>query len=259
MFMRRTSEGLALLLHVSGNLAALRASLAMCIATASVVVLQLGCVSTVSQPPAIGFVEPPRAELEASLAQDRIDASDVIQLKFADGTTTSLIQTYHVAPDGTIEVAGRGKIQVAGKTLQEVQQAVQQATAASAAAKELLDIALSEYYLVTVDEHGARRLSRVPLKGELRVKDAVADLPNVSSKVIWITRPNPSRYLSEQVLPVDWEAVANDEENPTNYRLKAGDWLFVAHEPAQGFARFYNAFTGMLGTSDLPRGTVADM
>jgi protein involved in polysaccharide export with SLBB domain len=219
--------------------------------------VQCGCVSTVSQPPAIGFAEPPRAELDASLAQHRIEASDVLQLKFADGTTTSITQTYYVAPDGTIEVAGQGKIQVAGKTLREAQQAVQQAVAVSAAAAELLDVALSEYYLVTVDQNGVKRLTRVPLKGEVRVKDALANVPKVSDKVIWITRPNPSRYLTEQILPVDWEAVARDESSPTNHLIKAGDWLFVAHEPAAGFARFYNAFTGMLRPAEMPAGKAA--
>lgn len=219
------------------------------------VVSEFACVSATSQPPAIGFAEPPRAELKASLAQDRVEPSDVLQLKLADGTVASVTQSYHVAPDGTIDLSGHGRIQVAGKTLQQVQEAIQQATAATQAASELVEVTLSEYYLVTVDQHGARHLTRVPLKGELQVRDALANVPKISEKVIWIARPDSSRYLSEQIFPVDWDAVSADAASPTNFKLQAGDWLFVAHEPAAGLARVYNSVTGMFGASRLPPGT----
>lgn len=250
--MRRTCGVSIALLRISG---ATLCRQIMAVLLLLGLVSELACVSTTSQPPAIGFAEPPRAELEASLAQERIKSSDVLQVKLADGTVASVTQTYHVAPDGTIELSGHGKIQVAGKTLQQVQEAIQQATAVTAAASEVVDVTLSEYYLVTVDEYGAKHLTRVPFKGEPSVKDALANVPKVSDKVIWIARPNPSRYLSEQVLPVDWDSVSRDATSPTNFKLKPGDWLFVAHEPAAGLARVYNSVTGMFGASQLPSGT----
>lgn len=214
------------------------------VAVATLLGTQVSCVSTPAVPRTIGFVEPPRAELEASLAQDHIKASDVLQLKFPDGSKASVTQTFQVAPDGTIEVSGRGKVQVAGKTLKQAQEAVQAAMAVSASVENAIELAMSEYYLVTVDANGLRRLQRVPIKGEPRVRDALANM-KVSDKIIWVARPDPNRYMSEQLKPIDWESIAHDSNSPTNYKLQAGDWLFVATEPTGGMARVYNAFTGL--------------
>jgi len=214
---------------------------------------QISCASTGSAPPTIGFVEPPRAELAASLAQTPIKASDVLQLKLPDGTKASVVQTFQVAPDGTIEISGQGKIQVAGKPLQQAQEAVQAAAAASASVQQAVELAMSEYCVVTVDPNGNRHLTRVPIKGETRVRDALGKM-NASDKIIWIARPDPSRYLSEQLLAVDWETIAHDPNNRFNYKLQPGDWLFVAEEPAKGFARVYNAVAGLgLPRSDVDR------
>ncbi|NUQ62389.1 MAG: polysaccharide biosynthesis/export family protein [Pirellulales bacterium] len=245
-------------LHVGSFSAALAGTrISAALGLVLVAAAQLGCVSAVRQQPAVAFVEPPRAELEASLAQDRIKASDVLQLRIADGTTATVTQTYHVAPDGTVEIAGQGKIQVADKTIRQAQQAIQKAMAVSEAAEQIVDLSLSEYYLVVVDENGTKRLTRVPIKGEVNVQGALAHVPGVSRKMIWIARPEPSRYLSEQILPVDWETVSRDAASPTNYALKPGDWLFVAEEPAEGLARVYNSVTGLFRSPELPRGHTA--
>jgi len=217
----------------------------------AVVASQTGCVSTVGQPSAIAFVEPPRAELEASLAKERIDANEVLQLRLADGTTASVVQTYYVSADGNIEIAGHGTVQVAGKTLREAQQVVQAAVAVSEATTQTVELMLSEYYLVVVDENGAKRLTRVPIKGEVRVKDALASVPAVRNKIVWIARPDLSRYLSEQILPVDWETISGDANAPGNHKLKPGDWLFVAEEPAKGMARVFNSVSAMLSSPDV--------
>jgi protein involved in polysaccharide export with SLBB domain len=213
---------------------------------------QVSCISPGAAPATIGFVEPPRAELAASLAQDRVKASDVLELKLADGTKATVTQTFQVAPDGTIEISGQGKVQVAGKTLQQAQEAVQAAVAVSSSVKQAVELAMSEYYLVTVDPNGVRHLTRVPIKGEPKVRDALANL-NVSDKLIWIARPDPSRYLSDKLLAVDWESIAHDPNNRSNYKLQPGDWLFVATEPANGFARVYNAFAGMATNQQVDR------
>lgn len=207
------------------------------------VATHLSC-ATPGSLPTYGFVEPPRAELQASLAQDPIKTSDVLQLKLPDGSQATLTETFLVAPDGTIEVRNSGKIQVAGKTLKQAQEAVQAAVAVSNAAEQAVELAMSEYYLVQVDRHGVKRLTRVPIKGELRVSDALAHL-KPSDKLIWVVRPDPSRYLAEQTVPIDWETVAHDRNNRANLKLQPGDWLFVAEEPANGAARVFSALAGM--------------
>jgi protein involved in polysaccharide export with SLBB domain len=214
---------------------------------------QISCASTgAAAAPTYGFIEPPKAELAASLAQDKIKASDVIQVKFPDGSKVSATQTLQVAPDGTVEISGRGKVQVAGKTLQQAQEAIQTATAVSGAVEQAIQLAMNEYYLVTVDDNGVKHFTRVPIKGEPRVRDALAKM-KLSDKIIWITRPDPSRYLRDQVLPVDWESIAHDPNNRTNYPLQPGDWLIVANEPSKGLARVYNAVSGMATAPSIDR------
>jgi len=213
---------------------------------------EVGCVGT-PQPRTAAYAPPPREELSRSLAQDRIKTSDVLQLKLpGDNTATATLnRTYQVAPDGTVELVGYGKVEVAGKTVEEAKQAVYEAVAVSSDVKQAIELARSEYFLVTVAADGTRQLTRVPLKGPVKVKDALAGTPGLSTKVIWIARPSSGGgSATDRILPVDWDAVARSLDESTNYELKAGDFLCVAHEPAQGFGRFFGAFTSMLSGPD---------
>jgi protein involved in polysaccharide export with SLBB domain len=223
--------------------------------------LLIGCAGPLVHQRTVGFVDPPRDQLQASLATDRIKVSDVLQLKLADGSTASATVDYQVGPDGSIHLSGHGKVQVAGKTLEEARQAVREALAASSAVQRAFELEHCEYYLVTVTSEGVQDLTRVPLRGTVTVKDALSGIPRLSSKMIWIARPVPGRAagdstglsLQDHVLPVDWEGVWRGEDTSTNHALRPGDWLFVADEPAKGVGRLFSALTSMLpsaGRSD---------
>ena len=208
--------------------------------------VQTGCMGPVMHQRAVGFVDPPRDKLQASLATDRIKVCDVLQFRLTDGSTVTLNGTYKVGADGAIELSGHGKVQVAGKTMEEAKQAVREAMAVKSLVHAAFDLDRSEYYLVTVTTDGVQDLTRVPLGGKETVKDAVNGIPRLSSKVLWLVRPTPGQTAKEQVLPIDWEGISRLDDNNTNYPLMAGDWLFVADEPATGFGRFFGAVTSML-------------
>jgi len=209
---------------------------------------QSGCMGPMLSQRPSAFVEPPRERLQAELANDRIKVSDVLQFTLNDGTSVNLSGTYKVGPDGDVELSGYGKIQVAGKTMEEAKQAIREVLAAKALVQAAFELGHSEYYLVTVTAEGVQDLTRVPLAGKVTVRDAVKGIPRLSNKVLWITRPAPGESVKEQVLAIDWEGVSRLDDNRTNYVLQAGDWLFVADEPAHGFGRFFGALTSMLSS-----------
>jgi protein involved in polysaccharide export with SLBB domain len=212
----------------------------------------IGCGAVASQQRTVGFVPPPREEVRAAAATERIQISDVLQCRLPDDSTATVNAVYQVASDGTIEVSGSGRVQVAGKTMQEAQQAVRAAVAVSAAAHEAIEIERSEYYLVAVSADGVKKVTHVPLKGHVTVKDAMKDIPRPSSKIIWITRTMPGQSVKEQVLPVDWEGISRGQSGAFNYGLQPGDFLFVADEPAKGVGRVFSAVANLFAPVDPP-------
>lgn len=208
--------------------------------------LVTGCSPIVHQR-SVAFVEPPRERLQASLTTDRIKVRDTLQLKLADGSAASLNGVYEVHADGSVEIRGYGKVQVAGKTIEEARNAVREALAAAHAAHQAIEVERSEYYLVTVTANGVQDLTRVPLGGRVTVKEAVRGIPRVQQKVMWIVRPTPraGNPREEQILPIDAEGLLHGSDTSTNFPLQAGDWLIVADEPVSGFGRLFGAVTSM--------------
>jgi polysaccharide biosynthesis/export protein len=96
---------------------------------------------------------------------------------------------------------------------------------------------------VTVAPDGAQKVSHVPLRGRVAVKDALAEGSQLSSKVIWIARP--AMKSSFTLLPVDWDGIASGMDSSTNHQMQPGDFLFVADEPAKGVARVTNAVAAL--------------
>jgi len=225
-----------------------RAFLLLCVMATLV-----GCGAVASQQRTAGFVQPPREELRAAAATERIQVSDALQCRLPDDSTATVNAVYQVAPDGTIEVSGSGKVQVAGKTMQEAQQAVRAALAVSAAAQEAVEIQRSEYYLVAVNADGVKKVTHVPLKGRETVLDAMKDVTKPGNKIIWITRTTPGPSGKEQVLPVDWEGISRGDRSAFNYTLQAGDFFFVADEPARGLGRLYSAVTNLFAPVEEPK------
>ncbi len=214
-------------------------------ATLGLLIFQTGCMGPMLQSRSVAYIEPPREKLQASLTNDRIKVSDVLEFTLTDGSTVSLNGTYKVDRDGAVELAGYGKVQVAGKTLEEAKQAVRDAMAAKSVIQAAFEMDRSEYYLVTVTADGLQDLTRVPLGVKTTVKDAVTGIPRLSHKVIWIVRPMLDQSVKEQVLAIDWDAISRLDDHRSNYVLKPGDWLFVADEPSTGFGRFFGALTSM--------------
>lgn len=140
-----------------------------------------------------------------------------------------------VSPDGTVNLGNYGLVYVAGMTLPEVKQAVEEHLT------EYLDrpqVSVSVfaynskvYYVITQGAGQGDAVTRLPITGNETVLDAVAQingLSPLSSKKIWIARPAPSGAGCDVMLPVDWSQITAGAATATNYQLLPGDRVFIA-------------------------------
>ena len=174
---------------------------------------------------------------------------------------------HHIRPDGTVGLGIYGSVFVAGMTLTETKYAIERHLSAHMHAPEVVVDVLgynSKYYYVIADGAGAgERVHRIPSVGNETVLDAISQvsgLPSVACKSrIWIARPSPNRCGPDQVLPVDWDAIAQGAQTETNYQLFPGDRLYVKADSLITFdtklARFTAPFERLLGFTILGNGT----
>ena len=142
---------------------------------------------------------------------------------------------YLVGPDGTINLRDYGVVQVAGKTVTEARIAIRDHLKQFLESPDLsLDVAAFNskvYYMITRKAGQPDSVRRLPITGNETVLDAISQvngLSQVSSKKIWIARPAPHHFGGQQILPIDWDAIAQGAQTATNYQLLPGDRLYVA-------------------------------
>ena len=144
---------------------------------------------------------------------------------------------YLVGPDGTVNLGSYGSVFVAGMTLAEVKDAVEEHLS-----KSLKDPRVSidvfaynskVYYIVSQGAGLGDGVTRVPMMGNETVLDAIAQvngLSRLASKKIWIARPVPGGNGCDQVLPVNWEEITAGAATATNYQILPGDRVFIAED-----------------------------
>jgi protein involved in polysaccharide export with SLBB domain len=67
----------------------------------------------------------------------------------------------------------------------------------------------------------------------------IEPLPPVSSRTIWIARPAPGGCGREQILPVDWNAIAQGVTD-TNYQILPGDRLYIEQDEVTAVTALVN-------------------
>jgi len=187
-----------------------------------------------------------------------------VQLARTAGTAP-LTGEYLVGPDGTINLRQYGTLYVAGKTVTEIRQDLQKHLSqyfdSPEVAVDVRQFNSKVFYVITEGAGLGDNIRRVPITGNDTVLDALSavnGLSQVSSARIWIARPAPSGFGCEQILPVDYEAIAHGGSTATNYQLMPGDRLFIAGDNLIAFNTFLTKLTapverllgiGSLGTS----------
>ena len=144
-----------------------------------------------------------------------------------------------VRTDGTVSLGIYGSVQVTGLTLSEAKQVIEAHLSKYLQAPEVsVDVAAynSKVYYVVYDGGGSgQQVYRLPITGNDTVLDAVSQLNGLSpvsdTNRIWVARPACGNNQPDQVLPVDWRAVAARGRAETNYQLLPGDRIYVQAYP----------------------------
>lgn len=136
-----------------------------------------------------------------------------------------------VLPDGTIRLGRLGPLAVMGKTVEEVQAAVderlKQANIEDKVSVRLITRDSKVYYVLgEVNAPGS-----FPLKGRETVLDVLLAAgglnSNASRKNVILVRPTRAEEGCRAVLPVDYVAIVQRGDPTTNYQVRAGDRVYV--------------------------------
>jgi protein involved in polysaccharide export with SLBB domain len=164
-----------------------------------------------------------------------IETPDILLIESARSLPDQPIEGEHlVRMDGTISLGVYGSVRVAGLTIEDARDVVQRHLARFIKDPQVnLDVYAynSKFYYIITDGAGfGWQVTRVNFTGNETVLDAISllgGLPSVSSKRLWVARPDPNDCQNSLILPVDWLAIIQCGEAATNYQLFPGDRLFV--------------------------------
>ncbi|HUY90214.1 MAG TPA: polysaccharide biosynthesis/export family protein [Pirellulales bacterium] len=142
-----------------------------------------------------------------------------------------------VGPDGKVTLGTYGKVYITGMTQMQAKQAIEQHLAqyleAPQVAVDIFAYNSKVYYVIMEGAGQGDSVSKFSITGNETVLDALAEIngmQEVSSKRIWVARPAPYGSGYDQVLPVDWHALAQRGDPSTNYQLLPGDRVFIAQD-----------------------------
>jgi polysaccharide export outer membrane protein len=190
-----------------------------------------------------------KATLNKWLRQWLRDPNTSVQLARVSGAQPVTGQ-YLVGPDGTINLRQYGVVNIAGKTVTEARFVIQNHLKQYLDSPELsVDVVAYNskvFYIVTQGAGIGDNVRRLPITGNECVLDAIAQvngLPQVSSKKIWIARPAPHNFGCQQILPIEWDAIAAGAQTATNYQLMPGDRLYIAEDELITFSNVMGKVT----------------
>ena len=138
-----------------------------------------------------------------------------------------------VMPDGTIQLGKYGRLQVAGKTVDDIEAAVKTQIDAKDAGVFTVRVVTRQskvyYVLGEVNAPGAYQLS-----GRETVLDAVLAAGGLTGRAlsdnIILDRPTAPDSC-RTVLPVCWKEIVQLGDTSTNYQITAGDRVYVPARP----------------------------
>ncbi len=169
---------------------------------------------------------------------------------FRSASTQQFSGEYQVEPDGMVRLGRCGEVHVAGMTVTEARQALEQQLARSfdspQVGVEVTHYNSKSYYVIMPGVGSAESVQQFPITGNETVLDALGQIQqfsSLSSKTMWVARAAPGGFGAEQVLPVDWEAIARGGETKTNYQLLPGDRLYIVADNLVGMNYYLGTLT----------------
>jgi polysaccharide export outer membrane protein len=214
----------------------------------------------------VGFtIEESEEEIRRELSKILSDVEISVSLLQSSGAQAVTGQ-HLVAMDGRVNLGTYGSVYVAGMTLEEVREAIELKLGEKLEDPEVFVDVLAYnskvYYVITQGAGLGDDVTRLPVTGNETVIDAVAALggiSQVSSTKMWIARPAPNGNACEQILPVNWNEIAQGASTATNYQLMPGDRLFIAQDRMTNFntvvGKILNPFERIMGFVSLGAST----
>lgn len=192
----------------------------------------------------VSEVPPVPRELDKALTTSlTAEPGDVVLIQPADlDSPLRLPGDQPVLPDGTVSLGKYGRLNVAGKTLDDIEEMVKGQVASVVRDVGPITVRLitrqsKVYYVVgEVNAPGA-----YPLNGRETVLDALLQAGGLNDKAsrqnIILSRPTPPESC-RIVLPVCYKEITQLGDTTTNYQLKPGDRVFV---PSRDFWKDKNS------------------
>ena len=178
------------------------------------------------------------AEDEARKQLSKILSDADVSISLISSSGAQMITGQHlVAMDGRVNLGTYGSVYVAGMTLEQAQAAIEEKLTEKLEDPEIFIDVLAYnskvYYVITQGAGLGDNVVKFPITGNDKVLDAVANLggvSQVSSTKMWIARPAPNGVGCKQILPVDWDMIAQGAVTATNYQLMPNDRLYIAED-----------------------------
>jgi len=182
-----------------------------------------------------------------------VEAPDVLMIEAVvkdpkTGTTAPLPEQpvsgqFVIRSDGTVELGRWGSVPVAGLKLDEASDAVRKHLANHPLAADVadklaavVDVAArnsKKYYVVTDAADKTEHVYAFPATWQETVWDAIAGVDGLAAtagqKSIRIVRKKANGGPDE-VLPVDWIAITQNNVTTTNYQIRPGDRILVTNK-----------------------------
>ncbi|MGD9128129.1 MAG: polysaccharide biosynthesis/export family protein [Planctomycetia bacterium] len=174
-----------------------------------------------------------------------------VQLARASGLQP-ITGTYLVGPDGTVNLRQYGSVYLSGKTLSEAKKILENHLRRGFldSPEVSVDVAAYNskvYYVITAGGAMGDNVMTLPITGNETVLDAIGrvqGLSQLSSKRMWIARPAPAGTGCEQILPIEWDAIAAGAVTDTNYQVLPGDRVYIKEDPMMAFSGYLNRIIG---------------
>src|SRR5690606_36244041 len=173
-------------------------------------------------------IEEAEDEIRKQLSKILTDVDVSVSL-LASAGAQAITGQHLVAMDGRVNLGTYGSVYVAGMTLEEARAAIELKLTERLDDPEVFVDVLAYnskvYYIITQGAGLGDDVTRQPITGNETVIDAVAALggiSQVSSTRMWIARPAPNGVGCEQILPIQWNDIAQGASTATNYQLLPG-------------------------------------
>jgi polysaccharide biosynthesis/export protein len=175
---------------------------------------------------------------------------EVAVLKAPTENDPKIGDIYQVESDGTVILNRYGVVHLAGKTVEEARQAIEDHLSwyfdSPRVGVKVYRSNSKFFYVILGGNLADNNIIRVPIMGNETVLDAIGQihgLTPVSSKTMWIARPAPTGFGQDQILSVDWNAIARGGITDTNYQLMPRDRLYIVDDKVYVVNSFISKLT----------------